>query len=113
MQGPATKPEDVKPYRADSYALPGEVDQEPAVLFEFKPSYPEAARKAGIEGSVRLRLWLDAQGKVQRVSVVRKAGYGLDEAAQEAIMRFKFRPARKGGAPVPISFTFDFHFYLD
>ena len=119
MQGPATKPEDVKAYRsagvgrADSYALPGEVDAEPAVLSEFKPPYPETARKAGIEGTVRLRLWLDAQGKVQQVRVLRKAGYGLDEAAQEAIVRFKFRPARKGGKPVPMSFTFDFHFYLD
>jgi len=116
MQGPATRPEDVKPYaaaKADSYALPGEVDVEASVLFEFKPPYPEAARRAGIEGTVRLRLWLDAEGKVQRVRVVRQAGYGLDEAAQEAIMRFKFRPARKGGKPVPINFTFDFHFYLD
>ena len=119
MQGPAAKPEDVKPYSSGkaggtaAYALPGEVDTEPAVLSEFKPPYPEAARKAGIEGTVRLRLWLDAQGKVQQVRVQRKAGYGLDEAAAEAIVRFKFRPAKKKGKPVPINFTFDFHFYLD
>jgi len=113
MKGPATKPEEVKPYKADSYALPGEVDEEPSVLSEFKPPYPEAARKAGIEGSVRLRLWIDEMGKVQQVRVLRKAGYGLDEAAQEAIARFKFKPAKKGGKPTPISITFDFHFFLD
>jgi protein TonB len=113
MKGPATNPEEVKPYRAEAYALPSEVDEEPKVLSEFKPPYPEEARKAGMEGSVRLRLWIDAQGKVQQVRVLRKAGYGLDEAAQEAIKRFQFKPAKKGGKHVPISFTFDFHFYLD
>ncbi|MCL2178793.1 MAG: TonB family protein, partial [Cystobacterineae bacterium] len=113
MRGPATNPEEVKPYRADTYALPSEVDEEPSVLSEFKLPYPEEARKAGVEGTVRLRLWVDAQGKVNRVKVLRGVGYGLDEAAQKAIAQFKFKPAKKGGKPVPINISFDFHFFLD
>ncbi|MCL2625709.1 MAG: TonB family protein [Cystobacterineae bacterium] len=113
MQGPASNPTEVKPYRAETYALPSEVDEQPSVLSEFKLPYPEEARKAGIEGTVRLRLWLDAQGKVNRVKVLRSVGYGLDEAAQNAIVQFKFKPAKKGGKPSPINIIYDFHFFLD
>ena len=117
MRGPVANPAEVKPYKGGggrgTHVAPGEVDVAPVVLSELKPPYPEAARRAGVEGDVRLRLWLDEKGNVERAELQKKVGYGLDEAAQEAIMRFKFKPAMKGGKPVATYIIYNFRFYLD
>jgi protein TonB len=75
--------------------------------------YPAAAESAGIEGKVRLRVALDARGHVTSARVLRGLGYGLDEAAVEALMhRCRFTPAiASDGRPAPFvieSYTFAF-----
>ena len=76
-------------------------------------TYPPEAEHAGIEGSVRLRVSLDQRGHVSSVRVLRGLGYGLDQAAVEAMKhRCKFTPAiAEDGRPVPFvveSYTFNF-----
>jgi protein TonB len=75
--------------------------------------YPPEAERAGIEGKVRLRVALDARGHVTSARVLRGLGYGLDQAAVEALThRCRFTPAiAADGRPVPFvieSYTFDF-----
>jgi periplasmic protein TonB len=66
-------------------------------------SYPPEAERAGIEGKVRLRVALDARGRVSSARVLRGLGHGLDEAAVEALTRrCRFTPAiASDGRPVP------------
>lgn len=65
------------------------------------PRYPSAARRQGIEGTVILEVLVDAAGLPGRVAIARSSGSGLlDEAAVEAVERWRFRPARRGGEPV-------------
>jgi periplasmic protein TonB len=76
-------------------------------------TYPAEAERAGIEGSVRLRVALDQRGRVSSVRVLRGLGYGLDQAAMDALKhRCKFTPAiAEDGRPVPFvveSYTFNF-----
>ena len=76
-------------------------------------TYPPEAEQAGIEGSVRLRVALDQRGRVSSVRVLRGLGYGLDQAAVDAMKhRCKFTPAiAEDGRPVPFvveSYTFNF-----
>jgi protein TonB len=76
-------------------------------------SYPPEAERAGIEGKVRLRVALDARGRVSSARVLRGLGHGLDEAAVEALTRrCRFTPAiATDGRPVPFvieSYSFVF-----
>lgn len=48
-----------------------------------------------------LEVLVDAAGLPGRVTISRSSGSGLlDGAAVEAVERWRFRPARRGGAPV-------------
>lgn len=71
-----------------------------AFLYRAMPSYPPVARRLRQEGTVTLRLAIDADGALREVKVVRGAGYGFTEAALEALARSTFRPAVRGGRPV-------------
>ncbi|WP_155797942.1 energy transducer TonB, partial [Sorangium cellulosum] len=72
----------------------------PELLDAAEAAYPESARAAGEEGSVVLRLTIDAEGRVTGAEVATPAGRGFDEAAQEAALRFRFTPARRGDRSV-------------
>lgn len=112
-EGQATNPADVKAYAAPKYVAPGSSDTEPQVAQEFKIPYPPEAKRAGIEGTVRLKIVVDDQGRVVDVQLVSGPGYGLNEAAKEALKRFKFKPAIKGGEAVSTSMVYNYTFLLD
>ncbi len=109
----APNPEEVKPYRAPKYVPPGGADTDPSVEGEVKIPYPEEARRAGIEGTVRLKITVDFEGRVTEVKVLSGPGYGLEEAARDAIKRFKFKPAMKAGEAVSTTITYAYTFLLD
>jgi protein TonB len=76
-------------------------------------AYPPEAERAGVEGKVRLRVALDASGRVTSTRVLRGLGHGLDQAAVEALTRrCRFTPALAAdGRPVPFvieSYSFVF-----
>ncbi|HEY6051412.1 MAG TPA: TonB family protein [Thermoanaerobaculia bacterium] len=75
---------------------------EPAVLLsKVDPTYPEMARRSGVEGTVVLDAQIGANGRVEDVQVLRGLPLGLSEAAAEAVRRWQYRPARGRGGPVP------------
>ena len=66
-----------------------------------KPKYPDAARRDGKEGRVLLRVLVNEEGRTASVQVNRSSGVeSLDQAALEAIKRWRFSPARLGERPV-------------
>lgn len=83
------------------------ISEHAKVLVEVKPEYPPIAKRLGIEGSVMLRVTVDRQGKVRAARIVKKAGYGMDEAALKAILSFIFSPAR-GARHEPVESTFNY-----
>jgi TonB family protein len=67
----------------------------------LKPRYPESARRDGKEGRVLLRVLVNEEGRTASVQVNRSSGVeSLDQAALEAIKRWRFSPARLGDRPV-------------
>jgi protein TonB len=61
------------------------------------PAYPALSRRMGEEGKVVLRVFVEPTGRPGQVEV--KTGSGsprLDQAAQEAVWRWKFVSARQG-----------------
>ena len=88
-----------------------EVDQPPRVLRALPPRYPFEAKQKGISGKVKLRFVVDSNGRAQEPQVVSAEPEGVfEEAALEAVIKYKFKPAMKGGEAVdcivilPISF---------
>jgi len=66
-----------------------------------KPKYPDTARRDGKEGRVLLRVLVNEEGRSASVEVNRSSGVEvLDQAALEAIKRWRFTPARVGEKPV-------------
>ena len=65
------------------------------------PDYPRRARQLGFEGTVLLDVAVNAGGGVDAVAVAASSGYAiLDEAALNAVKKWRFTPARRGGMPV-------------
>ncbi|MFI5094622.1 MAG: energy transducer TonB [Candidatus Acidiferrales bacterium] len=83
----------------------------PACVYCPSPSYTDEARTAKFSGSVILQVVVTADGRAENISVVRKAGYGLEQSAIETVRTWQFRPAKgPDGNPVatvvPIEVTF-------
>ena len=57
----------------------------PLLLERVEPDYPEAARRARLEGTVILEATITASGEVQQVRVVKALNPLLDEAAVRAV----------------------------
>lgn len=75
-------------------------------ISEPKPDYPDVARERNQQGSVQMRLEINANGEVTSVTVTQSSGHAaLDEAAQRAAKRWKYQPARHGETPVACSIT--------
>jgi TonB family protein len=57
-------------------------------------------------------LIVDTQGMPQNLRVVRPLAYGLTEKAIEAVSKYRFKPAMRGGQPVPVYVTIEVNFHL-
>ncbi len=69
----------------------------PRVLRAEQPPYPPAARRLNEEGTVVLRVRVDALGRPDVVEVASSSGsVRLDEAAVRSVQRWRFDPARAG-----------------
>ncbi|MBI2509585.1 MAG: energy transducer TonB, partial [Betaproteobacteria bacterium] len=72
-----------------------------AYLRNPPPRYPLAARRAGEQGTVTLRVLITREGLPARVELEKSSGSGhLDAAALEAVRSWRFEPARRGAEPV-------------
>lgn len=78
------------------------------------PAYPNIARRQGQQGKVMLRVFVNTTGGADQVQIRDGSGYStLDQAALDAVRRWRFIPARQGDQPVaawvlvPITFTLE------
>ena len=88
------------------------IDRPVEIVFKPTPEYTDEARSARIEGTVSLELEFTAGGDVRVLRVVRGLGHGLDEAAQRAALRIRFKPAQSEDRPVDSRATVHITFRL-
>lgn len=74
--------------------------------------YPEAARRAGLEGRVVVQFVVDAEGRVTEASVLRGVHPLLDEAALAAVRSATFTPGRQRGKAVRVRMSLPVVFSL-
>jgi protein TonB len=101
-------PRDVKPDFVPSYRI----TEMPKPIKIVKVKYPEQARQAGIEGRVQLKLYLNQEGRVIKVEVVKGVDPELDEAARGAAIDFLFTPAKVDGLAVPAAISFAYNWEI-
>ncbi|HEY6459665.1 MAG TPA: TonB family protein, partial [Polyangiaceae bacterium] len=90
----------------------GEVLAPPVLRSRAEATYPPDALRARVEGVVGLEVVVDEAGQVADAHVTAPAGHGFDEAALDAVRRFRFEPARKNGAPIRSSVQLSYEFHL-
>lgn len=79
--------------------IPAQVD--PNYLHRPNPVYPAVSKRLRESGTVLLRVSLDAAGEVRDINVQTTSAYQrLDQAAMEAVRRWRFVPATRGQQPV-------------
>jgi protein TonB len=74
------------------------------------PGFTEEARRAHVEGSVRVAIQVDENGNVVSARVLKGLGYGLDEAALESAKKATFAAATQCNKPVAATFILSMRF---
>jgi protein TonB len=74
--------------------------------------YPEIAKRAGVEGKVYVLAFVDENGNVTNVRLIKGIGAGCDEAALDAVRKTKFKPGKQRGTPVKVQVSIPIVFKL-
>lgn len=81
---------------------------------EILPVYPRSAKKAGWQGVVTIRAFIDETGKVVSAVVLSSSGHeSLDHAALEAVKKTRFDPAIQHARPVSSPLLIPVRFQLN
>jgi hypothetical protein len=84
----------------------------PKYLGGRTPHYSVEARKARLNGWVRVALLVDNAGHPESVWVARPLGMGLDEEAAKSVLTYVFRPAMCHQTPVTVYLDVDVDFAI-
>lgn len=100
---------------ADELTLPS---QSAAYLNNPPPTYPAISKRLGEQGRVVIRVHIDERGMPKEAQFETRSGYSrLDQAAMDAVMSWRYVPAKRGEVPLAMWFnvpiTFDLKQKLD
>ncbi len=77
------------------------VDKKPVPRTQGAPAFPDKARQRGIEGYVKLNLFINTSGAVEKVRVLEAEPKGIfEESAIAAAQSWEFEPAEYNGGAV-------------
>jgi protein TonB len=94
------------------YKLTGAIAK-PVLVTRVEPLYPETARRLHQGGTVILQTVIDESGRVINVEVVKGLGFGLPQAAIDAVSKWRFQPATMNGRAVKVFFNLTVQFSLN
>lgn len=98
-------------YLAFAEEMPSPVGGLPAIY--SKISYPEVAKRAGVQGKVYVLAFINEEGGVDDVKVVKGIGAGCDEATIAAVKESKFTPGKSAGKFAKVKMSLQIQFKLD
>ena len=88
------------------------VEKQPQIVKKVKPVYPDLAMRAQLEGKVWVKIWVDKEGKVREVRILKSDAEIFNEPAIEAAKQFIFTPAYMNKGPVSVWVSVPFKFQL-
>jgi protein TonB len=82
----------------------GSVTSPPTLLKRINPIYPQVAQQLGIEGTITVNALINEKGNVIDTGILKgiRDDKGLGKAAEAAVRKWKFEPARKDGVAVKV-----------
>jgi len=89
------------------------VEKQPVPVKNPPPLYPEIARRAGVEGTVWVKIWVDKEGKAKKAQILKSDAELFNQAAIEAAMQWVFTPAVMNNGPVAVWVSIPFKFKLN
>ncbi len=87
-------------------------EKEPAIVKRIEPKYPEIALRAGLEGTVYVKMWVDKEGKVRKVVILKSDAEIFNQPAHDAAMLWVYTPALMQKGPVSVWVAVPFKFRL-
>ena len=85
-----------------------------AYLNNPEPKYPPLSRRLGEEGKVLLKVRVTVEGHAAAVDLEKSSSFErLDEAAKQAVARWRFVPAKRGNEAIEESVLVPVVFRLD
>jgi periplasmic protein TonB len=88
------------------------VEKQPEIVKSAQPDYPEIAKRAGMEGTVYVKILVDKEGKPKRAVVIKSDAEMFNQPSIDAAMKFLFTPAIQDKKPVEIWVVIPFKFRL-
>lgn len=85
----------------------------PVPVRTVPPEYPAAMRDKKASGVVTVNCLVDEKGNVSESRVEKSTNEAFDQAALEAVKRWKFKPARQDGNPVSIRVSIPVRFVFE
>jgi TonB family protein len=79
----------------------------PVMIYRESPKYPPAAERMGAAGEVEAEALIGIDGTVEEVRITRVEGrdFGFEKATEEAIYKWRYKPATKKGVKVRVWVT--------
>ncbi len=77
-----------------------DVFTKPEIILAAKPFYPYSAISEQLKGEVVVEFFVDPNGNAVNPKIHRSSNHIFDEAAINAVLRTKFKPATKNGKPI-------------
>jgi protein TonB len=90
-----------------------DVDLPARLVTSTPPVYPPPARAAEIEADLPFEIVVAPDGHVASARALARAGYGLDDAALRALLRYRFSPALRAGRAVAVRMRWVVQFRLE
>jgi TonB family protein len=84
----------------------------PEILYREKATYTDAARNAGIYGTVILMVVFADDGVLKHIVAIQGLSHGLTEQAIAAARKIRFTPAMRDGKPMSMIGSLEFSFNL-
>ncbi len=78
----------------------------------LKPQYSKEMLQNRVEGAVKAKLLIAADGTVKQVEIISDIGYDSGEIAKAFLLTLQFEPAMKGDQPVSVWIPFSIRFEL-
>jgi protein TonB len=79
-----------------------------------KPPYPALSRRLGEQGLVVHSVLIGVDGAPVNARLVKSSGFErLDQAAYQAVMRWRYTPGKRNGVPEAMTFNVPFNWVLE
>lgn len=89
------------------------VEKMPQVVVSVPPTYPDLAKRAGVEGTVYVKILVNKEGKAIKAVVIKSDSEVFNQPATDAAMKFVFTPAIQHKSPVTVWVVVPFKFKLN